>query len=166
MRDAASPRWAPFGIAAVVFALDRITKWLVETQVSAFDTLHVIPGFFAIVHSQNRGAAFGIFADSSSEWRTFLLVVVSAGALIFIASMIWRGRQMDRFTLWGLTLILGGALGNVVDRVVRGAVTDFLLVYIGEYQWPAFNVADTAITIGSGLILLELLKPRKEPAGA
>jgi signal peptidase II len=166
MPDAGAPRWGAFSIAAAVFALDRLTKWTIETQVSVFDTLHVIPGFFAIVHSQNRGAAFGILADSPSEWRTFFLIAVSGAALIFVASMIWRGRDMDRLTLWGLTLILGGALGNVFDRLTRGTVTDFLLFYIGEYQWPAFNVADTAITIGSGLLVLELLKPRKEPADA
>jgi signal peptidase II len=164
MRDSVPQRWVPFSIAAVVFAVDRFTKWIVETQVSAYDTLQVIPGFFAIVHSQNRGAAFGILADSPSEWRTFFLIVVSAAALVFVASMVWRGREMDRPTLWGLTLIMGGALGNVFDRVTRGTVTDFLLFYVGEYQWPAFNVADSAITVGSVLLLLELLRPRKEPA--
>lgn len=164
MRDSGPQRWSAFAIAAAVFALDRLTKWMIETRVSAFDTHDVIPGFFAIVHSQNRGAAFGILADSSSEWRTLLLVLLSGAALIFVAAMLWRGRDMDRYTLWGLTLILGGALGNVFDRATRGTVTDFLLLYAGDYQWPAFNVADTAITIGSGLLLLELLKPRKAPA--
>jgi signal peptidase II len=157
-------RWAAFAVAAAVFALDRVTKWVIETRVSAFDTHQVIPGFFAIVHSQNRGAAFGILAGSSSEWRTFFLILVSAAALVFIGVLIWRGRDMDRITLWGLALIMGGAIGNVFDRVLRGTVTDFLLLYAGEYQWPAFNIADTAITIGSALLLLELLKPRKAPA--
>jgi signal peptidase II len=164
MRDAFPARWGAFAVAGAIFALDRLTKWLIETRVSAFDTHQVIPGFFAIVHSQNRGAAFGILADSPSEWRTFFLILVSAAALVFVGAMIWRGRDTDRLTLWGLALIMGGAIGNVFDRVLRGTVTDFLLLYAGEYQWPAFNVADTAITVGSALLLIELLKPRKAPA--
>jgi signal peptidase II len=157
-------RWSAFAAAAAVFALDRFTKWIVETRVSAYDTHQVIPGFFSIVHSQNRGAAFGILADSSSEWRTFFLIVVSLAATAFVIGMLWRAHNLDRLTFWGLSFILGGALGNVFDRVVRGTVTDFLLFYVGEYQWPAFNVADSAITVGAALLILEMLKPGKQPA--
>src|SRR6516225_6978353 len=100
-------RWKAYGTAALVFGLDRFTKWLVESNVSAMDTYHVIPGFFDIVHSENRGVAFGIFNDSTSEWRTTLLVVLSLAAVVFVGSMLWRPDRLGRFSFWGLALILG-----------------------------------------------------------
>jgi signal peptidase II len=153
-----------YGLAALVFVLDRLTKWLVETHVSALDTLHVIPGFFDIVHSQNRGVAFGFFNDSTSEWRTTVLILLSVLAVVFISAMLWRPARMDRFSLWGLSLVLGGAAGNVFDRVVSGRVTDFLEVYIRDHHWPTFNVADSAIVIGSGLLILDMLRPKRQAA--
>jgi signal peptidase II len=153
-----------YGLAGMVFAIDRLTKWIIETRVGSFDTHVVIPEFFEIVHSENRGAAFGLFAESSSEWRTVLLIGFSAVALVALIVMLWRTPRLDRMTATALALILGGALGNVFDRVRWGTVTDFLLFYIGRYQWPAFNAADSAIVIGSGLLLLDLLKPKRQPA--
>jgi signal peptidase II len=155
-----------YGVAAAVCALDRLTKWIVETRVGFFDTYKVIPGFFDIVHSQNRGVAFGLFNDSTSEWRTTLLIVFSVAAVIGVAALLWRPEKLDARSLWGFALILGGAAGNVYDRIVFGRVTDFLELYVGEYHWPTFNVADSAIVIGSGLLLLELLKPKRETAKA
>ena len=152
-----------YGLALAVFAADRLTKWMIETRMSAFDSVTVIPGLFDIVHSQNRGAAFGLFADSTSEWRTILLIAFSGVALIVLAGMLWKSASMDRRTAIALALILGGALGNVFDRVRWGTVTDFLLFYIGTHQWPAFNAADSSIVIGCGLLALDLLKPRREP---
>jgi signal peptidase II len=157
-------RWKACATAAVVFGLDRLTKWIVETRVSAFDAYPVIPGFFSIVHAQNRGAAFGIFADSASEWRTFFLIVLSLAATAFVGAMLWRAHSLNRLTFWGLALIMGGAAGNIFDRIVRGTVTDFLLLYLGEYQWPAFNVADSAVSVGAGMLILEMLKTGKQPA--
>src|SRR5947199_10515769 len=148
--------------AAAVFALDRLTKWIIETRVSFLDTYRVIPGFFDIVRSQNRGVAFGIFNDSTSEWRTTLLVIASVAAVAVVSAMLWNARKLDRYSLWGLSLILGGAAGNVFDRIVSGQVTDFLLIYIGEHQWPTFNVADSAIVVGSGLLLMDLLRSKRQ----
>src|SRR2546421_12377539 len=125
----ADMRLRAYGIAAVVFALDRFTKWLVETRVSFTDTYHVIPGFFDVVHSENRGVAFGIFNDSTSEWRTTLLIVLSLAAVVFVSAMLWRPERLDRSSFWGLALILGGAAGNVFDRIMWGRVTDFLDFY-------------------------------------
>ena len=153
-----------YGVAGAVFAIDRLTKWMIETRFSSYDSFVVIPGFFEIIHSENRGAAFGLFAESSSEWRTFLLIGFSVVALVALAVMLWRTSKLDRITAIALALILGGALGNVFDRVRWGTVTDFLLFYIGSYQWPAFNAADSAIVIGSGLLLLDFLKLRRQPA--
>ena len=157
-------RLKAYGVAALVVALDRFTKWLVETYVSAMDTYRVIPGFFDIVHSRNRGVAFGIFNDSTSEWRTAMLIVLSVAAVIFVSAMLWRPERLDRTSRWGLALILGGAAGNVIDRIAWGQVTDFLEFYVGSYHWPTFNVADSAIVIGSGLLLVELLRPKRQAA--
>jgi signal peptidase II len=151
-----------FGVALGVFALDRLTKWIIESRLSFFDTYKVIPGFFDIVRSQNSGVAFGIFNDSTSQWRTTLLVIASLVAVALLTGMLWKARTLDRRSLWGFSLILGGAAGNVYDRIVSGHVTDFLLLYIGQYQWPTFNVADSAIVVGSGLLLLDLLRPKPQ----
>ncbi len=153
-----------YGLAAAVFAVDRLTKWIIETRVSFYDSHVVIPGFFEIVHSENQGAAFGLFAQSTSELRTIFLVGFSVVALVALVVMLWRTSRLDRKTAIALALILGGALGNVFDRVRWGTVTDFLLFYIGSYQWPAFNAADSAIVIGSGLLLLDFLKFKRQPA--
>ena len=160
----AENRFLPYGLAACVFAVDRLTKWVVETRVSFLDTHHVIPGFFDIVHSQNRGVAFGLFNDSTSPWHSFALVGFSLIALVVVGAMLWRPSRLDRLTLFGLSLILGGAAGNVFDRMVWGQVTDFLELYVGEFHWPTFNMADTAIVIGSGLLLIDLLRLRRQPA--
>jgi signal peptidase II len=153
-----------YGLAGAVFAIDRLTKWIIETRMGSFDTHVVIPEFFEIVHSENRGAAFGLFAESTSEWRTVLLIGFSAVALVALVVMLWRTPRLDRITAIALALILGGAMGNVFDRIRWGTVTDFLLFYIGRYQWPAFNAADSAIVIGSSLLLLDFLKPKRQPA--
>jgi signal peptidase II len=156
----------PYALASIVFALDRLTKRIIESRMSVFDTHTVIPGFFDIVHAQNRGAAFSMFADSTSPWRPVFLIGLSLAALILVAGILRKASSMDKATAIGLSLILGGALGNVFDRIVSGAVTDFLDFYIGTLHWPAFNVADSAIVIGSGLLLLSLLRPKQQPAGA
>jgi len=157
-------RLKAYGAAVAVVALDRLTKWMVESRVSFLDTFQVIPGFFDIVHSENRGVAFGLFNDSTSQWRTLLLVSLSVAAVIGISIVLWRPERLDRLSRWGFALILGGAAGNVVDRILYGRVTDFLLFYIRDYQWPAFNVADSAIVIGSGLLAVALLRPKTQAA--
>jgi len=159
-----SLRLKAYSVAAGVVVLDRLTKWIVEINVSALDTIHVIPGFFDIVRSENRGVAFGMFNDSTSEWRTTLLVVLALAAVVFVSAMLWRPDKLDRSSFWGLALILGGAAGNVFDRIMWGRVTDFLDFYVGTYHWHTFNIADSAIVIGSGLLLLDLLRPKKRQA--
>jgi signal peptidase II len=152
-----------YAAAAAVFALDRVTKSFIDSHISFLDSYKVIPGFFDIVHSENRGVAFGIFNDSTSEWRTVVLIGLSLICVVLMAGFLWKmHRRLDRVSLMGFALIMGGAAGNVFDRIAWGRVTDFLLFYIGQYQWPAFNVADSAITVGSGLVLLELLRPKRQ----
>src|SRR5213082_1842780 len=144
-------------IALGVLLLDRYTKWLVARDVSLHDSITVIKRVFYITHVENRGAAFGLFADSPSEWKIGLLVLFSIVALVIVSALLWRNSHSMSTTGVGLALILGGALGNLWDRLVSGRVVDFLLFYVGQYQWPAFNVADSAIVIGAGLLVFEIL---------
>lgn len=158
----ADPRIRPFALAAAVFALDRWSKWFIGTHVSFDSTYKVIPGFFDIVHSENRGIAFGFFDGAPSQWRTALLASFSLAAIAIMGAFLWKGRaSLGRLSQFGFALVMGGAAGNVFDRIVWGRVTDFLLFYIGEHQWPAFNLADSAISVGAGLVLLDLLVTRQ-----
>jgi signal peptidase II len=157
-------------IAALVFVLDRATKVLIERNVSVWDTHQVIPGFFNIVHTKNRGAAFGMFSEGNSEMRTFLLIGVSVAVLIFVAVLLLQpsraGFSGSRTTMIGLSLVLGGAVGNIYDRIVSGMVTDFLEFYMGQWHFAAFNLADSAITVGAGLLLLDMWMSRKQAVQA
>jgi signal peptidase II len=146
-----------FLIALLVLCLDREAKWIVARNISLHDTIPLIPGFFRLTHVENRGAAFGLFADSPSQWKIAVLVLFSILALAIISVLLWRNSHSMRTTGVGLALILGGAVGNLWDRLLSGRVVDFLLFYIGQYQWPAFNVADSAIVIGAGLLVAEIL---------
>lgn len=166
-----SNRLVPYGIAATVFLLDRVTKAVIVNQVSPWDTFVVIPGFFNIVHAENRGMAFSLFSDVESEWRTFFLVGLTILILAFVATVLWQragnkglaGNTMGRLAL---ALVLGGASGNLYDRIASGSVTDFLDFYIGNYHWPAFNIADTAISVAVGLLILDLWLTRNQPESA
>jgi len=146
-----------FLIALIVLALDRYTKWLISHHLSLHDSISVIPRFFRIVHAENPGAAFGIFADSSSPWKIALLIDASIVTLMIVSALLWKDRDRLSRTTVGLSLILGGAIGNLWDRLVSRHVVDFLLFYVGRYQWPAFNVADSAIVIGACLLVFEIL---------
>jgi len=155
-------------IAFFVIVLDRLAKLTVEHKIPLHDGIQVIPGFFRITHLENRGAAFGLFADSPSPWKVALLLLFSAAALIVVSFLLWKNSHSISTTGVGLALILGGAVGNLWDRLAAGHVTDFLLFYIGQYQWPAFNVADSAIVIGATLLVFEILftkTPMQEKAG-
>src|ERR1700745_428073 len=144
-------------IALGVLLLDRYTKWLVARDISLHDSITGIKRVFYITHVENRGAAFGLFNDSPSEWKLGLLVLFSIVALVIVSALLWRSSHSMTASAVGLSLILGGALGNLWDRLLNGRVVDFLLVYIGSYQWPAFNVADSAIVVGAGLLVFEIV---------
>ena len=144
-------------IAVIVIALDRVTKLAIARKLSFHDSIQVIPDFFRSIHTENRGAAFGLFADSPSPWKVGLLIVFSVVALLIVCGLLWKNSHSLTSTGVGLSLILGGAIGNLWDRVVSGHVVDFLLFYIGQYQWPAFNCADSAIVVGAGLLVFEIL---------
>ena len=152
-------------IALAVILLDRVTKIVIERTLAPNDFINVIPGLFQITHVHNRGAAFGLFSDSTSEWRSALLIGFSMVALAVIAYLLWRSDHTLPTTAVGLSLILGGAIGNLWDRVARGQVTDFLHFYIGNHIWPDFNVADSCIVVGAILLMFEIVfakQPAKE----
>lgn len=160
------PRWIPPTIAAVIFVLDRLSKIWIEKSVELYATIPVIPGFFNIVHTKNRGAAFGMFADSDHPLRTVLLIGVSLAVLGFVSYALLRptktGFRASAPTITGLSLVLGGALGNIYDRVAAGEVTDFLEFYHGDWRFAAFNVADSAITVGACLLILDMWLSRNQ----
>jgi signal peptidase II len=155
-------------LVPALLAADWISKRWIEANVDFFDTHIVIPGFFSIIHTQNRGAAFSLLDDAPEAVRAFFLIGVSGVVTAVVAWMLYsalRKQSPLRATL-PLALILAGALGNMYDRVRAGVVTDFLLLYYKDWQWPAFNVADSAISVGAVLLLAEMLKPGGGDAAA
>jgi signal peptidase II len=159
-------RWLPFLIAGVIVVLDRLSKIYIRTNLSAYDSINVIHGWFRVVHTENPGAAFGVLANGNPVLRSVLLIGVAVAVSFFVVMALWKRSTgfASAATRLGLALILGGATGNLYDRVTRGTVTDFLEVYNGEWTFPAFNVADSAITVGSVFLIIDLLRPRKKPA--
>jgi signal peptidase II len=147
----------PFFLAAIVFVLDRISKGIIKAHVASFDTITVITGWFNIVHTENPGIAFGLLSDASGVWRNIVLIGFSAAVLIAISAVLLKpGAKHDLLVGAGLGFVLGGALGNLYDRIVNGTVTDFVEVHAGPHYFPAFNVADSAITVGACLLLLDM----------
>lgn len=147
--------------AAAVVLADQLSKRLVVATVEPYmERISVIPGFFDIVHVHNTGAAFSFLADGAG-WQRWFFVAVSVVAVVILAGMIVRSQPFQRFTMVTLGLIMGGAAGNLVDRLFIGHVIDFFDVYVGSYHWPAFNVADSAISIGV-VGLLYLIVTNKE----
>lgn len=150
-------RLFPFLIAAVVVVLDRLTKGIIKTHITAFDSITVIPGLLNIVHTENPGIAFGMLSNATGVWRDILLIGFSAAVLIAISIMLLRPiRLHDSLLRAALAFILGGAFGNLYDRIIHGTVTDFVEVHAGQHYFPAFNVADSAITVGACLLLLDM----------
>jgi signal peptidase II len=152
-------------LSAAVIVLDIWTKALVLARIELHDAIPVIPGFFQLVHVRNTGAAFGLGANASSKLVPILL---NAGAIaVFCVVVVYalRTAVTDRLLQTGLHLILGGAIGNLLDRFRFGYVVDFLDVYVGRHHWPAFNVADSAICIGIALLFFDMRKkPETEAA--
>ena len=152
-----SARATHFLLALFVVLLDRWTKRLVAAHIAMYTHIQVIPGFFRITHTENTGAAFSLFADSPSHWKTAMLIAFSVLAMIVVSVLLWKQSRALTMTGIALSLILGGAVGNLWDRVASGRVVDFLLFYVKSYQWPVFNLADSAIVVGASLLVLEII---------
>lgn len=155
-----------FLIALVVVIADQFTKWLISNNLGLHDSISIIPGLFRITHVQNQGAAFGLFADSPSEWKVAALIAFSVLALVVVSVLLWKNSSTISSTGIALSLILGGAVGNLWDRIVLGHVTDFLHFYIGRHQWPDFNIADSAIVIGALLLVSEIIFTKTAAEGS
>jgi signal peptidase II len=159
-------RCVHFLLALIVVLLDRWTKRLVAARIPMFTHIQIIPGFFRLTHTENTGAAFSLFADSPSHWKTGLLIGFSVIAMVIVSMLLWKQGRALTITGVALSLILGGAVGNLWDRVASGRVVDFLLVYVKQYQWPVFNLADSSIVVGAALLVIEILfsRPNKSEA--
>ncbi|NMG76993.1 signal peptidase II [Aromatoleum diolicum] len=148
-------------LAALVIGLDQLSKWLVLSNMNFGDNIPVT-GFFQLVLVYNPGAAFSFLADHSG-WQRWFFIALALGVCGWLLTLL-RQHQRETILPLAFSLIIGGAIGNVVDRVVHGAVVDFLYFHIGRYGWPAFNVADSAITVGVALMLwAQFRAPRTTP---
>jgi signal peptidase II len=144
-------------IACVIFLGDQGTKALVERSIPEHAVVPILPHCLNLTHIRNAGAAFGLFSDSPAAWKTALLTVVSVALLATVVGIVWRSRYLHWELGVGLALILGGALSNLLDRIRIGRVVDFVDVYFRSYHWPAFNLADSAIVVGAGFLVLHYL---------
>ena len=149
-------------ITVLVILLDQATKAWILATLRLHEGFPLIDGFFSIVHVRNPGAAFGFLAAAPPLFRSLFFLAVTVAAIALILHYLRVSRIEEPSLVSALALILAGAVGNLVDRIRFGEVVDFLDVYIGSYHWPAFNVADSAITVGAGVLMAVLLRRRKE----
>ena len=155
-------RFHYLAISVAIILLDAFSKWLVAARIDLHESITVIPNVFEIVHVRNTGAAFGIGANTDSHLVPMLL---NGGAIVVFCVVVvyaLRTAVTDRMLQVALHLILGGAIGNLVDRFRFGYVVDFLDFYVRDHHWPAFNIADSAICVGIGLLFLDMKKHPEE----
>lgn len=162
-----SPRARALLCTAGVLLADRVTKLVIEARVAPWETIVVIPGLFQIIHTQNPGIVFGLLAGGGGLLQPVLLSLAATAVLVGVFVYFWRlpaklpsGQKHARMAL---ALVLGGAAGNLYDRVTKGSVTDFLDFHVAGWHWPAFNLADSAITIGVLLLLFDMARARPQP---
>jgi signal peptidase II len=147
-------------VAVVVMSFDQFTKYWVSVKLREGDEIDIIRGFFKLSYTENPGIAFGMLNNGNVKW---LLVAISVTAIMVVIYYMRRTPISNTLLLWSLALLAAGICGNLIDRFRLGRVIDFLLIYYKDYQWPVFNVADTAITIGAALMAIELfLSPQAE----
>lgn len=142
-------------IAAVIIVLDQITKILADTYLNLYSAVEVIP-YFNLTLAYNEGAAFSFLSDAGG-WQRWFFSALAAGVSAYLIFWLKKLPKDAKFTAWSISLILGGAIGNLIDRLLYGHVIDFLDVYYENYHWPAFNIADSAITVGAILLLYTAL---------
>ena len=144
-------RWGG-AVAAVIMIADQITKSIAHANLFVKPQIIAVTGFFTLVPVWNRGVSFGMFADGSDVTRWLL---TGFAGIVSMALIIWMSRGGSRLLVLSLSLIIGGAIGNIIDRIRYGAVIDFVDLHVGGYHWPAFNVADSAICIGVGVLIID-----------
>ena len=156
--------WLFLGLAVGVLILDQTTKALVSAALRLHESRPIIPGVLSLTLVHNTGAAFGILAGEHSPLRTGFFLVVSVVAMGVVLWLLWRLRPEQKVEAVALSLIFGGAVGNVIDRMRFGKVIDYIDVFYRSYHWPAFNVADAAISVGVFLLFWCLIVRKDRPA--
>jgi len=156
--------WLFVGLTSAILVLDQVTKALVSAALRLHESRSIIPGFLSLTLVHNTGAAFGILAGESSPLRTAFFLVVSVVAMGVVLWLLLRLRPEQKVEAVALSLIFGGAVGNVIDRIRFGKVIDFIDVFYRSYHWPAFNVADAAISVGVFLLFWCLIVRKDRPA--
>ncbi|MHB8481368.1 MAG: signal peptidase II [Nitrospiria bacterium] len=150
-------------IMSLVILIDQITKSYIAKSFRLYESMVVIRDFFSLTYTRNPGAAFGVFAEQDGHFRSVFFLLISCTALVFLIYFFMKTPPEDRFSQVAISLILGGAIGNFLDRLKMGEVIDFLDFYIGPHHWWIFNVADSAITVGISILVLQIfLKKNKE----
>lgn len=152
-------------VAVATVILDQATKAYIMQTMRLHESIPILPGFFSLTYIRNPGAAFGILASSSTGFRLLFFAITSLFALVLLGTIFFRLRSNDWVGQLSIAGILGGAVGNFLDRLRFGEVIDFLDCYIEGYHWPAFNVADAAISVGVFFLILHFALEKKEPAG-
>jgi signal peptidase II len=165
MSDASRPNVIALSFLSLgALAADQLSKHAVERYTAPGSLRVLVPGLLNLVHTTNPGVAFGLFADSENVWRAPLLIVFSVAVIGMLVWLLATGRAGGRAGECGIALILGGAVGNVLDRFLHHSVTDFIDFHIGAHHWYTFNVADSAIVIGAALVVLELFRDARHPS--
>lgn len=144
-------------ITLFILILDQWTKYLVQRKLPLYQSVEVIKGFFNLVHVRNKGGAFGILGGVRGEPFSSLFIIISLVAIGVILYFFIKVKEKEKSLIFSLSLVLGGAIGNLIDRLVYGEVVDFLDFHLFSYHWPAFNIADSAITLGIGLMAFKLV---------
>lgn len=165
MADGSRPNLVALSFLSLgALAADQLSKHAVERYTAPGSLRVLVPGLLNLVHTTNPGVAFGLFADSENPWRGPLLIVFSVAVIGMLVWLLVTGRAGGRAGECGIALILGGAVGNVLDRFLHHSVTDFVDFHIGAHHWYTFNVADSAIVIGAALVVLELFRDARHPS--
>lgn len=147
-------------IIGLILILDQATKYLVEKHIRLYETITIVPGFFNLTHVRNKGAAFGILANVPGIWRSLLFISVTIIAVAVIGFLIKTATA--RLQIIAFSLIAGGAVGNLIDRLRYTEVVDFIQWYVKDFYWPSFNIADSAISVGVTLLVVEMLFAKKQ----
>lgn len=151
---------------ALLLVLDQVTKYFIHAGMALHDSIPVIPGFFSITYIRNPGAAFGFLAGASPTFRYVFFIGVTIAAIGLIIHYLRTYAAGDQLLTISMGMILSGAIGNLIDRVRFGEVIDFLDVYLGTTHWPAFNIADSAISVGAFILFIHLIQQKKSAPGS
>ncbi|MCU7933248.1 MAG: signal peptidase II [Candidatus Thiodiazotropha sp. (ex Dulcina madagascariensis)] len=142
-------------LSALVILIDQVTKQFAESVLTLYEPVYVLP-FFDFTLLYNKGAAFS-FLSNQGGWQRWFFIVMAIGVTLVLIAWLWRLTRQEKWTAVALSLIIGGAIGNVIDRILFGQVIDFIHLHYQEHYWPAFNIADSAITVGVAIMLFDAL---------